>query len=55
LVRPDGHVGLADPGADPSALERYLDSRGIRPLNTPGPRPAPARGRLADEPTEAGP
>jgi len=32
LVRPDGHVGLADPSAMPATLERYLDRRGIRPL-----------------------
>ncbi|KAA2212849.1 FAD-dependent monooxygenase [Teichococcus oryzae] len=24
LIRPDGHVGLADPHADPATLERYL-------------------------------
>jgi hypothetical protein len=35
LVRPDGYVGLADPEASPAKLGRYLDSRGIRPLNTP--------------------
>jgi hypothetical protein len=44
LVRPDGYVGLADPRADPPTLERYHDTRGIRPL--PGPvasvAPAPA-------------
>jgi 2-polyprenyl-6-methoxyphenol hydroxylase-like FAD-dependent oxidoreductase len=31
LVRPDGHVGLADQGASPGRLEGYLDSRGVRP------------------------
>jgi 2-polyprenyl-6-methoxyphenol hydroxylase-like FAD-dependent oxidoreductase len=30
LVRPDGHVGLADPEATPARLERYLDRRCIR-------------------------
>src|SRR5215210_4674037 len=39
LVRPDGHIGLADAEASPVKLERYLDSRGIRP------RAAPAEGR----------
>ena len=55
LVRPDGYVGLADPDASPAKLERYLDSRGIRPLNTPGSRAASTRGRPADGPIEAGP
>jgi len=32
LVRPDGHVGLADPNASPAALEQYLDSRGVQPI-----------------------
>lgn len=32
LVRPDGYVGLADPEGWPGRLERYLDSRRIRPL-----------------------
>jgi len=32
LVRPDGYIGLADPDADPGTLERYLDSRSVRPL-----------------------
>ena len=31
LVRPDGYVGFADSGADPTAMERYLDLWGIRP------------------------
>lgn len=31
LVRPDGHVGLADASSTPAALERYLDHRCIRP------------------------
>jgi 2-polyprenyl-6-methoxyphenol hydroxylase-like FAD-dependent oxidoreductase len=39
LVRPDGYIGLADAEASPIKLERYLDSRGIRP------RAAPAEGR----------
>jgi len=34
LVRPDGYVGLADPEAGPTKLERYLDDRGLRPLTT---------------------
>jgi len=29
LVRPDGHVALADPGQSPAELERYLDARGL--------------------------
>ena len=39
LVRPDGYVALADPGAHPANLERYLDERELRP----GIVPAPAR------------
>jgi len=31
LVRPDGHVALADESGTPAALERYLDRRCIRP------------------------
>jgi 2-polyprenyl-6-methoxyphenol hydroxylase-like FAD-dependent oxidoreductase len=44
LVRPDGHVGLADPAAEPATLERYLDKHGIaarrggRPSEVSGPR-----------------
>jgi len=30
LVRPDGHVALADPLHSPARLERYLDPRGLR-------------------------
>ncbi len=30
LVRPDGHVGLADSGADAGILDRYCDEQGIR-------------------------
>jgi 2-polyprenyl-6-methoxyphenol hydroxylase-like FAD-dependent oxidoreductase len=30
LVRPDGHVGLADPGASAATLQSYLDARGLR-------------------------
>ena len=41
LVRPDGYVGLADPDADPAKLERYLESRGLRPLNTSETRATP--------------
>ncbi|HEU5310453.1 MAG TPA: hypothetical protein VFV24_03270, partial [Candidatus Eisenbacteria bacterium] len=29
LVRPDGHVALADPSADAAVLRRYLGERGI--------------------------
>jgi hypothetical protein len=31
LVRPDGHVALAQPGQDPAPIERYLDDLQIRP------------------------
>ena len=34
LVRPDGHIGLADPDASPAKLEQYLDTRGVLPLST---------------------
>ena len=34
LVRPDGHIGLADPDASPARLEQYLDTRGVLPLST---------------------
>ncbi|WP_157934415.1 hypothetical protein [Microvirga ossetica] len=42
LMRPDGHIGLADPDASPARLEQYLDTRGVLPLNagratSPGP------------------
>jgi hypothetical protein len=30
LIRPDGHVGLADPGAHAATLQAYLDERGLR-------------------------
>jgi hypothetical protein len=30
LVRPDGHVALANPLQKSVVLERYLDDRGIR-------------------------
>jgi FAD binding domain-containing protein len=30
LLRPDGHVALADPTAHPENLKRYFDSRGLR-------------------------
>jgi 2-polyprenyl-6-methoxyphenol hydroxylase-like FAD-dependent oxidoreductase len=30
LVRPDGHVALADPWHSPAHLERYLDAHGLR-------------------------
>jgi 2-polyprenyl-6-methoxyphenol hydroxylase-like FAD-dependent oxidoreductase len=29
LIRPDGHVGLADPGARGATLQAYLDERGL--------------------------
>lgn len=57
LGRPNGHVGLADRGAGPTKLERYLGGRGIRPPNTPDPRTIPGawpsdeqagRGRAVD-------
>ena len=34
LVRPDGHIGLADPDASPAKLEQYLDTRGVHALST---------------------
>ena len=30
LIRPDGYVGLADPGSDGSTIERYLEKHTIR-------------------------
>jgi hypothetical protein len=30
LVRPDGHVALADPEASAITLQTYLDARGLR-------------------------
>jgi hypothetical protein len=30
LVRPDGHIGLADPDASPAKLEQYLDTWGVQ-------------------------
>jgi hypothetical protein len=38
LVRPDGYIGLADAEASSVKLERYLDSRGVRPLPTAADR-----------------
>src|SRR3954451_24114988 len=38
LVRPDGYIGLADAEASPIKLERYLDSRGVRPRATTAER-----------------
>lgn len=35
LVRPDGHVALADPLHSPARLERYLDARGLRLVAQP--------------------
>jgi hypothetical protein len=44
FVRPDGHVALADPLADPERLQDYLSAAGITaPFVTPGAR--------SDEPT----
>jgi 2-polyprenyl-6-methoxyphenol hydroxylase-like FAD-dependent oxidoreductase len=40
LVRPDGYVGLADPEASADRVERYLDSRGMRPTTSAEPRSA---------------
>jgi hypothetical protein len=37
LIRPDGHVGLADAGADPDQLRRYLTRIGLRPAATVTP------------------
>jgi 2-polyprenyl-6-methoxyphenol hydroxylase-like FAD-dependent oxidoreductase len=31
LIRPDGHVALADPSASGAAIERYFAARGLRP------------------------
>ncbi len=35
LVRPDGYVALADPGADPARLRQYLSERGGRSQQPP--------------------
>ena len=35
LVRPDGHVALADPLHRPARLQRYLDARGLRYITPP--------------------
>ena len=32
LVRPDGYLGLVDPGANPALLDEYLGTHGIRSL-----------------------
>jgi hypothetical protein len=37
LVRPDGHVALADPSASLAQVEQYLDSRGLHPERPPAP------------------
>ncbi|HYZ90401.1 MAG TPA: FAD-dependent monooxygenase, partial [Myxococcales bacterium] len=37
LVRPDGHVALADLSQDRAVVERYLDGRGIRLTTADGP------------------
>jgi 2-polyprenyl-6-methoxyphenol hydroxylase-like FAD-dependent oxidoreductase len=55
LVRPDGYVGLADPDAGPAKLERYLDSRGLRPLRGPELPAILARDHPSTAPAGAGP
>jgi 2-polyprenyl-6-methoxyphenol hydroxylase-like FAD-dependent oxidoreductase len=35
LIRPDGHVGLADPHARPETLERYLEALGLQQAPAP--------------------
>jgi 2-polyprenyl-6-methoxyphenol hydroxylase-like FAD-dependent oxidoreductase len=46
LVRPDGHVALADPNGRAAPLERYLDEWGIEPRPPTAPAPAkPVRRR----------
>ena len=47
LVRPDGHVALADPTADAAVLVRFLDRRGLTvgPPASGGPGPRGARPR----------
>jgi 2-polyprenyl-6-methoxyphenol hydroxylase-like FAD-dependent oxidoreductase len=35
LVRPDGHVALADPSQNPVHVQRYLDALGVRFVATP--------------------
>jgi len=40
LVRPDGYIALADPSARPETLTRYLDTHGIRPLQSLPEAPA---------------
>ncbi|MGB8354667.1 MAG: hypothetical protein WCD79_12310, partial [Chthoniobacteraceae bacterium] len=32
VVRPDGHIGIVDPDADPGRISAYLDSWVIRPF-----------------------
>ena len=44
LVRPDGHVALADPLHGAARLERYLDARGLRFIAPPAMATHPARG-----------
>ena len=44
LVRPDGHVALADPQQSPGRLERYLDARGLRFIAPPAMTARSARG-----------
>ena len=46
LVRPDGHIALADPNARPSALERYVDEWRIKP-RPPAHEPAPPAKKAA--------
>jgi 2-polyprenyl-6-methoxyphenol hydroxylase-like FAD-dependent oxidoreductase len=48
LVRPDGHVALADPTADAAVLARFLDRRGLSVGPPSGRAPRhPPRGREA--------
>ncbi len=47
LVRPDGHVALADPNARPAALERYIDEWLLKPRPTPAPAAHPPKPRVA--------
>jgi 2-polyprenyl-6-methoxyphenol hydroxylase-like FAD-dependent oxidoreductase len=43
LVRPDGHVALADPDASPASLARYLDARALRAAPERNAAPASTR------------
>ena len=58
LVRPDGHVALADPNGRPAALERFLDAWAIEPRPNPPARatrkPAAKRPPRARKLSQAG-